>query len=76
MVEHRILRGDGQPGRVVEECDINPPLVDGIGVHQLVGPRRDQRVDPGGKALEDEPILYLAHPEQIRARGIVHPRDH
>ena len=76
VVEHRILRGDGQPGGVVEECDINPPLVDGIGVHQLVGPRRDQRVDPGGKALEDEPILYLAHPEQIRARGIVHPRDH
>jgi hypothetical protein len=59
MKEHAVLRKDGQSGGVVEERDIDVPLVHGVGVHDFVGAGGDQGVDPGGEPLEDEPVLYL-----------------
>jgi RibD C-terminal domain len=61
--------------RIEEESNVDPALVDGVGVHDLVRPVREAAVHVDREAIDDELVLDLANPHEVRAEPTVHLSD-
>nr|WP_098462913.1 hypothetical protein [Isoptericola jiangsuensis] len=68
--EHGLVARFRHPEQVgvVEEGDVDPAGVVGVGVHHLVPAGRGQGgVHPVAQPVDDEPVLDLADAEQVRS---------
>jgi hypothetical protein len=75
-VEERLPVRNLEPVRVMQEGHIDAAGVVGVGVHHLVATARRAGGELLDQQVEDESVLDLADPEQVRAGAVVHLHDH
>lgn len=60
---------------VVQERDVDPTLVAGVGVHDVIGAGGNERLDGVLQRVDNESVLDLADPQKVRSGARVHLSD-
>jgi hypothetical protein len=66
-VEEDLVPGRLEESRAVDEGDVDPARVTGVGTDDGVVASRQPRVEGADEEIDDEAVLDFADPEQVRA---------